>query len=76
MSCVFIIIYLIMCVGHLWFCYVQKRQYQRLTKVMLMPLLLLFVMSTPATGKSLIIGALIFGFLGDACLLYEKKNIF
>lgn len=69
-------LFLFVCVLHLGCCYFQVKKLQRITKVFLMPLLLCYGLMTVPNVSLFLILALIFGFLGDTFLLFEKHPLY
>ncbi|MGL5646421.1 MAG: lysoplasmalogenase [Clostridium sp.] len=74
MSTIFFSLFFIVSLLHLFFCYVENDRFRCITKVFLMPLLLIFISSISKTPNPYIYLALIFGFIGDIFLIFDKNK--
>lgn len=59
---------------HLFFCYKENEKYRRITKLFLMPLLMLFVFTLQTGRWQILLIALLFGFIGDIFIIYKRNK--
>lgn len=72
-SIVVLVLFIAAGIFYLYVDYYEKTFWRRVTKPLLMPLLLLFYLLSAATPLPLLIAALVFGFLGDTLLLGDDR---
>lgn len=75
MEGVFLALFLVASAVHLYFCLAENQPARKATKCLLMPLLLVWYVSTPAPILLVSLG-LGCGFVGDVLLLSDKKSRF
>ena len=68
----FWIVYGLIILIHLWFCFKELHKYRKITKVLLMPMLILYLLLIKA-NNALIYLALMFGFFGDLFLINSNN---
>lgn len=76
MNNIFLFLYLTLSAFHIFFCYTDNRKMRMITKPLLMPLLLFYVLFATKTPSLPIILAIFFGFLGDTFLLSDNNKLF
>lgn len=74
MNAAFIVFFILLSAAHLYFCYFRIEKLRMLTKPMLLFSLAVYYAFGSASFSPLVLGALLFGFLGDILLLFPPDH--
>lgn len=74
MNTVLLLLFLAACAAHLLLCLLEKPLPQKVTKVLLMPLLLLWLWAASPELPWLVVAAVVCGWLGDVLLLWPDRQ--